>query len=77
MAITIARAFCMLAIAEFDAVLLIAERSALVPVLVLVVYRESNKIWGVKRERFSFPEYVSSHRDSLIRVSVAGSWLTC
>jgi hypothetical protein len=62
MAITIVRAFCMLAIAEFDAVLLIAERSALVPVLVLVLYRESDKIWGVKRERYSFPEYVSSRR---------------
>ncbi|RSH93008.1 hypothetical protein EHS25_008456 [Saitozyma podzolica] len=66
MAITIARAFCMLAIAEFDAVLLIAERSALVPVLVLVLYRESDKIWGVKRERFSFPDALALLEPTLV-----------
>ena len=44
---TIIRTFAMLAIATPEAVILIAERSLLVPALILVLQRESTKVWGV------------------------------
>jgi hypothetical protein len=43
----IIRAFCMLATSDPNGVLLISERTVLVPCLVKVLHRESSQIWGI------------------------------
>ena len=47
---SIVRALSMLSIADQDAVILIAERTLVVPALILLLARESCKLWGVWAE---------------------------
>jgi hypothetical protein len=46
----------MLSIADPDAVVLISEKSILVPALLLVLQRESTKVWGIHTEQHSVSE---------------------
>ena len=57
---TIIRAFAMLSIAMPDAVILVAERSLVVPALILVLHRESTKVWGVHADLEDPISYVFS-----------------
>jgi hypothetical protein len=52
MSVTIVEGMCMLAIADADAVTLMAEKSVLIPALVWVLERESSKIWGINADGY-------------------------
>lgn len=45
--ISIIRAFSMLAVSDPNGVLLISERTILVPCLTQLLHRESSKVWGI------------------------------
>ncbi|KAK8866120.1 hypothetical protein IAR55_001271 [Kwoniella newhampshirensis] len=47
LSILIVRGLCMMSIADPDAAILIGQKSILVPALILVLQRESTKIWGI------------------------------
>jgi len=60
---TLIRAISMLSIASPEAVILVAERSLVVPALILVLQRESTKVWGVHADLEDPVSYVEpSHR---------------
>lgn len=46
--------------ADPDATLLIADQSVLVPALLMVIHRESSRIWGVRAKGASFHGYASN-----------------
>lgn len=50
------RAFCMLATSDPNGVLLISERTVLVPCLVKVLHRESGQIWGISDDNIPIKE---------------------
>lgn len=50
----------MLSIATPEAVILVSERSLVVPALILVLRRESTKVWGIHAESEDVVSYVDS-----------------
>ncbi|WRT64345.1 uncharacterized protein IL334_001277 [Kwoniella shivajii] len=55
----IIRGLCMLAISHSDAVILMGQRSILVPALIIVLQRESTKLYGVHGHIYSYEDALS------------------
>ena len=49
---TLLRALLMLSIAEKDAILLVGQRSTIVPALIVVLRRMASRIWGISMADF-------------------------
>ncbi|WWD17674.1 hypothetical protein CI109_102115 [Kwoniella shandongensis] len=65
MSLLIVRGLCMLSISHEDAVILMGQRSILVPALILVLQRESTKIWGIHADYHSPEDALSLLQPSL------------
>lgn len=58
MSMTIVRTLSLLAVATHEAVLLVAERSAVVQAVIHVLYRTSSQIYGLSMDTSAYQLYV-------------------